>query len=59
VTPTLSNLQRSIANRITDVDVTARSNELFSDSLVPIFSGDAQRCEPISVLKIDVTASCN
>jgi hypothetical protein len=55
----LSNLQRSTAAIILDIDVTASSNELFCDGHAPLVRREVERCASILQLKIDVTASCN
>jgi hypothetical protein len=49
-------LQRSIAILTIDVDVTARSKELFRDGLSPFSGREVERRAPFIVLKIDVTA---
>jgi hypothetical protein len=48
----LSNLQRSRAMIILEVDVTARSKELLCDGDMPTTGRFVERREPLKVLKI-------
>jgi hypothetical protein len=55
----LSKLQRSGPIIILEVDVTARSNELFRDIITPSSGSEVERRAPILHLKVDATARSN
>jgi hypothetical protein len=60
VSKVLSNLQRSKASLILEVDVTARSKELFRDGFMSFGKRDLEGGDQIVLrLDIDVAACCN